>query len=161
MTSNPSTPCQNASARSMSATFRCTWPMSTRGSIAIRTVLRSRPGAGHSNEGGCMSWHVKGTYFENCSCDSVCPCTTSVLRRPADTDRCRVVLAFHIDEVDIEIRDEVHEGMSEPAKLTNIPLPWNTTVTIAQATRSRVNAFGLEFDNTGKNGHAAPFSWAA
>ena len=65
------------------------------------------------------------------------------------------------DAVDIEIRDEVHEGMSEPAKLTNIPLPWNTTVTIAQATRSRVNAFGLEFDNTGKNGHAAPFSWAA
>jgi hypothetical protein len=50
--------------------------------------------------------------------------------------------------------------MSEPAKLTNIPLPWNTTVTIAQATHSRVAAFGLEFDNTGKNAHAAPFSWA-
>jgi hypothetical protein len=24
-----------------------------------------------------------------------------------------------------------------------------------------VNAFGLQFDNTGKNGHSAPFSWAA
>jgi hypothetical protein len=64
------------------------------------------------------------------------------------------------EAIDIEIEDEVHEGMSEPAKLTNIPLPWNSTVTIAQATRSRVSAFGLEFDNTGKNAHAAPFSWA-
>ena len=200
-----------------------------------------------------MAWHVTGTYFENCSCDSVCPCTTSVLTRPADTERCRVVLAFHVEEgdvdgvdvsglslamladtpqlmlegnwrvglflderasqeqadalagvfsgqlggpmaalspligemlgmerakidyaddgtrhsltvgdaIDVEIEDEVHEGMAEPAKLTNIPLPWNTTVTIAQATRSRVSAFGLEFDNTGKNAHAAPFSWAA
>jgi hypothetical protein len=130
-----------------------------------------------------MSWHVKGTYFENCSCDSVFPCTTSILNRPADTERCRVVVAFHIEggEVDgvdvgaltlamvggtpqlieIEIQDEVHEGMTEPAKLTNIPLPGNTTVTIAQDTRSRVSAFGLEFDNTGKNAQAAPFSWAA
>jgi hypothetical protein len=65
------------------------------------------------------------------------------------------------DAIDVEILDEVHEGMTEPAMLTNIPLPWNTTVTIAQATRSRVSAFGLKFDNTGKNGHSAPFAWAA
>ena len=34
------------------------------------------------------------------------------------------------------------------------------SVTIAQATRPRMAAFGLEFDHTGKNGHSAPFSWA-
>src|SRR5215213_8575103 len=34
ITSNPSTPDQKASARSRSDTLRCTWPMSTRGSIA-------------------------------------------------------------------------------------------------------------------------------
>jgi hypothetical protein len=37
-------------------------------------------------------------------------------------------------------------------------MPWHVKGTYFEL---RVNAFGLEFDNTGKNGHAAPFSWAA
>lgn len=44
-----------------------------------------------------MAWRLDGTYFENCSCDMVCPCTTSGLTMPADQERCRVVLAFHVD----------------------------------------------------------------
>jgi hypothetical protein len=24
-----------------------------------------------------MAWQLQGRYFENCSCDMVCPCTTS------------------------------------------------------------------------------------
>jgi hypothetical protein len=44
-----------------------------------------------------MAWQLDGTYFENCSCDMVCPCTTSGLTMPADQERCRVVLAFHVD----------------------------------------------------------------
>src|SRR5215472_124098 len=53
-----------------------------------------------------MGWHVEGTYFENCNCDMVCPCSTSGLTAPADNDRCNVALAFHIasgrvDEVDV------------------------------------------------------------
>ncbi len=64
------------------------------------------------------------------------------------------------DLVEIETQDFVAEGMSEPIKVTNVSHPANTTLTIGQATRSRVNAFGLEFDNTGKNAHAAPFSWS-
>lgn len=52
-----------------------------------------------------MAWQPKGTYFENCSCDMVCPCTTSGLTMPADYDRCRVVLAFHVDSGDIEGTD--------------------------------------------------------
>ncbi|WP_284981781.1 DUF1326 domain-containing protein [Arthrobacter sp. efr-133-TYG-118] len=44
-----------------------------------------------------MSWHVEGTYFENCNCDMVCPCSTSGLTAPADNDRCNVALAFHVD----------------------------------------------------------------
>jgi hypothetical protein len=46
-------------------------------------------------------------------------------------------------------------------KLVGMFNPANSTLTIARATVSRVNAFGLQFDNTGKNGHSAPFSWAA
>jgi hypothetical protein len=44
-----------------------------------------------------MAWNLTGTYFENCSCDMVCPCTTSAFSMPADQDRCRAVLAFHVD----------------------------------------------------------------
>jgi hypothetical protein len=44
-----------------------------------------------------MTWQIEGTYFENCSCDMVCPCSTSGLTVAADTDRCTVALAFHID----------------------------------------------------------------
>ena len=202
-----------------------------------------------------MAWSLEGTYFENCPCDMVCPCTTSGLTMPADAERCRVVLVFHIEggEVDgvdvsgltvamladtpqvmadgnwrvgvfmdeaasqeqadklgavfsgqlggpmevlsgligenlgtevapieyeddgrrhrvrigefaeIEIEDfvppQTPEG--EVSKLTGVFHPANSTLTMAQATASRVNAFGLEFSHAGKNGHSAPFSWAA
>lgn len=202
-----------------------------------------------------MAWHLSGTYFENCSCDMVCPCTTSGLSRPGDQERCRVVLAFHVDEgdvdgvdvggttvvvladtpkvmadgnwrvglvmdaaateeqaaklgavfggqlggpmgmlapligdvigmevapieyvddgrrhalrigdlVDIEIEDFVAPGnpTGEVEHLTGMFHPANSTLTIASATRSRVDLFGLSFSNEGKNGHSAPFRWAA
>jgi hypothetical protein len=44
-----------------------------------------------------MPWHVAGTYFENCNCDMVCPCTASGQTAPADNERCNVALAFHIE----------------------------------------------------------------
>jgi hypothetical protein len=202
-----------------------------------------------------MARRLEGTYFENCPCDMVCPCTTSGITMPADAERCRVVLVYHIDsgEVDgvdvsgltvavvadtprvmadgnwrvgmfmdaaaseeqadklgavfsgqlggppealsgligenlgvevapieyadngrrhrvrigdlaeIEIEDfvppQTPEG--EVSKLTGIFHPANSTLTIAQATTSWFNAFGLQFSYEGKNGHSAPFSWAA
>jgi hypothetical protein len=202
-----------------------------------------------------MAWRLEGTYFENCPCDMVCPCTTSALTMPADAERCRVVLIFHIDSgevegvdvngltvavladtppvmadgnwrvgmfmdadaseeqaeklgavfsgqlggpmeafagligenlgvevapmeyvddgrrhrvqigelAEIEIEDfvppQTPEG--EVSKLTGIFHPVNSTLTIARAATSRFNAFGLEFSHEGKNGHSAPFTWAA
>ncbi|HKX16715.1 MAG TPA: DUF1326 domain-containing protein [bacterium] len=202
-----------------------------------------------------MAWSLKGTYFENCNCNMVCPCSTSGLTMPADNERCRVVLTFHIasgrvdgvdvgnltvavladtprqmlsgkwrvgvfmdaaaspqqaeklgavfsgqlggpmaalapligemlgvekvpiryedagrhhrvtigNAVDIEIEDFVppQSTTGEVSKLTGLFHPANSTLTIARATKARVNAFGLEFSNDGKNGHSAPFSWAA
>ena len=202
-----------------------------------------------------MAWNIEGTYFENCSCDSVCPCTTSGLTASADQDRCRVVLAFHVasgtvDEVDvsghtvvmvgdtpavmsdgnwrlgliiddrasadqaaalggvfggqvggpmaalapligemlgveqqpvtyvddgrrhslqvgngidIEIEDFVPPQLpdGEVSKLTGMFHPANSTLTIAHAGHARVAAFGMEWDNSGKNGHSAPFAWSA
>ncbi|MFD8146678.1 DUF1326 domain-containing protein [Streptomyces sp. NPDC059708] len=49
-----------------------------------------------------MAWRIEGTYFENCNCDMVCPCSTSGLTAPADQDRCRVLLAFHVDSGQVD-----------------------------------------------------------
>jgi hypothetical protein len=49
-----------------------------------------------------MAWSLTGTYFENCSCDMVCPCTTSGLTKAADYERCRVVLVFHVDRGEVD-----------------------------------------------------------
>ena len=49
-----------------------------------------------------MAWTFQGTYFENCSCDAICPCTHSGFTAPADTERCRALLAFHIETGDVD-----------------------------------------------------------
>ena len=49
-----------------------------------------------------MSWHLKGTYFENCNCDMICPCTHSGFSAAADYDRCRALLAFHVESGDVD-----------------------------------------------------------
>jgi hypothetical protein len=49
-----------------------------------------------------MGWRLRGTYFENCNCDVVCPCGGSSLALPADNERCVVVLVFHVDEGEVE-----------------------------------------------------------
>jgi len=48
-----------------------------------------------------MSWSIEGQYFENCSCEVVCPCTAS-LALGADYDHCRVILVFHVDSGEVE-----------------------------------------------------------
>jgi hypothetical protein len=202
-----------------------------------------------------VAWRIEGTYFENCPCDMVCPCTTSGLTMPADTDRCRLVLIFHIDSgevervdvsgltvgmladtpqmmtdgnwrvgmfmdeaaseeqaeklgaffsgqlggpmaafsgligenlgmevapieyaddgrrhrvrigdlAEIEIEDFVPPSApdGEVTRITGLFHPVNSTLTVAKATTARINAFGLELSHDGKNGHWAPFSWAA
>lgn len=44
-----------------------------------------------------MAWKLAGTYFENCSCDVICPCTAS-LSLGATHDRCKVTLVFQVTE---------------------------------------------------------------
>lgn len=199
-----------------------------------------------------MSWELSGTYFEHCPCDVVCPCTTSGLTKPGDTERCTVVLAFNIqsgqiegldvdgrtvvlvadapqlmsegdwkvglyvddgatddqfaalsavftgqhggiwaavspligtvlgaeraaitfvddgrnhrltvgEAIDMEIEDWILPGGEEVAALTGMTFP-APRLTLATATRSHVDAFGIRMESPGKNGHSAPFSWAA
>jgi hypothetical protein len=66
------------------------------------------------------------------------------------------------DDVDFEIEDVVPFGKEtgEPAKLTGIFHPAGPELTVSRATRSKINAFGIEY--TAKAGFSASeFSWAA
>jgi len=201
-----------------------------------------------------MSWHIEGTYFENCNCGMVCPCATSGLTAPADNERCYVALAFHVDtgEVDgvdvsgltvclvadapavmgeggwkagvlmdaaaspeqaealgsvfsgqrggpiagvaaligemagmqaVEMayaddgrRHQVRAGSGidmavedfvsgldptgQGVKVSGVGFPADT-LAAGTATASRVDVFGMTWDNAGKNSFSAPFAWAA
>ncbi len=200
-----------------------------------------------------MSWSLKGSYVETCSCDLICPCNAS-FDHGATYDYCRIVLAFNIregeiegtdtagckivaiadtpkvmtegnwrlgvfvddqsteeqadklvkvfsgqlggpmeglaplvgefvgverapieihddgvrhsvrvgDAIDFEIEDIVPFGKEdgEPVRFQGMFHPVGSDLTIAEATRSRINAFGIEY--TGRTGlSTAEFSWAA
>jgi hypothetical protein len=66
------------------------------------------------------------------------------------------------DSIDFEIEDVVPFGVEsgEPARLVGIFHPAASELTIAKATRSRINAFGIEYE--GKAAFStSQFSWAA
>jgi hypothetical protein len=44
-----------------------------------------------------MSWSLEGMFYENCSCDAICPCTWSNMARRATNDDCRAALLFEVD----------------------------------------------------------------
>ena len=48
-----------------------------------------------------MSWTLKGSYVETCSCELMCPCNLS-FDHGATYDFCRATLAFHIREGDVD-----------------------------------------------------------
>jgi hypothetical protein len=66
------------------------------------------------------------------------------------------------DAVDLEVEDIVPFGVQngQPAKLTGIFHPAGSELTVAHATRSNVDAFGLEFE-TKAGFSTSKFSWAA
>ena len=51
-----------------------------------------------------MAWNLKGTYFETCSCELMCPCNMS-FDHGATYDYCRVVLVFNIASGEIDGSD--------------------------------------------------------
>jgi hypothetical protein len=42
-----------------------------------------------------MAWQLKGTYFESCNCEVVCPC--NFLGSPTEGE-CTALVAWHIDQ---------------------------------------------------------------
>ncbi len=66
------------------------------------------------------------------------------------------------EEIDLEIEDIVPFGVEtgEPAKITGIFHPAGSELTVSRATRSSVNAFGIQYE--AKAGFSASeFAWAA
>jgi len=66
------------------------------------------------------------------------------------------------DRIDFEIEDIVPFGIEsgEPIRFQGMFHPAGSNLTIAEATRSRINAFGIEYE--GKTGlSTSEFSWAA
>jgi hypothetical protein len=66
------------------------------------------------------------------------------------------------DAVDFEIEDVVPFGAQtgEPARLTGIFHPAGSELTIAHATRSRIDAFGIQYEGNSAFSRS-PFSWSA
>ena len=66
------------------------------------------------------------------------------------------------DAIDFEIEDIVPFGVEtgEPVRLTGMFHPVGSTLTAAEAKRSRINAFGIQYE--GRTGlSTSEFSWAA
>lgn len=66
------------------------------------------------------------------------------------------------DAIEFEIEDVVPFGVEtgKPARITGIFHPVSAELTVSKATRSRINAFGIEYE--GKSGvSTSEFSWAA
>jgi hypothetical protein len=51
-----------------------------------------------------MSWNLRGSYVETCSCELMCPCNLS-FDHGATYDFCRVTLVFNIREGEVEGTD--------------------------------------------------------
>jgi hypothetical protein len=51
-----------------------------------------------------MSWNLRGSYAETCSCELMCPCNLT-FTHGATYDFCRATLAFSIREGDVEGTD--------------------------------------------------------
>lgn len=95
-----------------------------------------------------MAYRLEGTYFENCSCDVLCPCGASNLVLPADKERCRFIMFFHIDAGEVEGTDV--GGLSvamlgdSPAQMTDGG--WRVGVFMdEQATEEQAGKLGAVF----------------
>jgi len=82
-------------------------------------------------------------------------------------------ISFEVDGLKRSVRagdliDQACEGVpgpvraGEPIHLENTCHPVNSTIALAKATRSRMHAFGINWDDASgtRNGHFASFAWA-
>jgi hypothetical protein len=124
-----------------------------------------------------MAWHLEGTYVENCNCTVMCPCGASGFALPATNDRCKVLLAFHIDQGEVEGVDVAGLGLAVLADTPGKMIDGNWRVGVlmdANASEQQAQLLGGVF--SGQMGgpmeafapligemlgiEAAPFEWS-
>ena len=95
-----------------------------------------------------MGYKVEGTYFENCNCDWVCPCSVTSFASPATQDRCHVILNYHVRRGEVDGVDV--SGMSvsiiadAPAKM--LDGNWQVGLLIdAKASKEQADKLGGVF----------------
>ena len=104
-----------------------------------------------------MAYRMEGTYFENCSCEVACPCGASNLLLPATYERCRVLLAFHVDSGEVDGVDvsgtSVAMFADTPGQMTDGG--WKVALYLDdRATPEQSEALGAVFSG-GAGGHLA------
>lgn len=85
-----------------------------------------------------------------------------VQRVPIDVQESGLLHSIRIgDAVDFEVQDVVPFGVEtgEPARLTGIFHPAGSELTVARATRSKIDAFGIQYEGTSAFS-TSHFSWA-
>ena len=95
-----------------------------------------------------MAWRLDGTYFENCNCDVLCPCGASSFLLPADQERCRVVLVFHVDDGEIDGLDVSGLSLALLADTPGMMIEGNWRVGVfmdANASQEQAEALGAVF----------------
>jgi hypothetical protein len=65
------------------------------------------------------------------------------------------------DALELEVEDFAGAAEGSVTAFTNVGHPANTTLNLGQAKRARVTVLGFDWSQDGRNGHSAPFSWAA
>jgi hypothetical protein len=86
-----------------------------------------------------------------------------VERAPIEVNEDGLVHSVRIgDSVDFEIEDVVPFGSEggQPVKLAGVFHPAGPDLTVARATRSKIDAFGIAYDGTAAFSRSS-FSWAA
>ena len=61
--------------------------------------------------------------------------------------------------MDFSVEGIVAARRTEPMRLDNTEHPVNSSLALARGTASTYSDHGMRWDNTGKNGHYAPFEW--
>jgi hypothetical protein len=85
-----------------------------------------------------------------------------VEQAPAEWRQSEGTFAVRFGElIDVEVTAFTSGGLPKPVQVVNVFHPANTTLTVAPATKSKVDAFGIRFDGTGTSGFHAPYAWSA
>ena len=101
-----------------------------------------------------MSWSLKGTYFESCNCEAVCPC---LFLSPPTEGECTALVGWHIEEGEDEGVSlsglNVALAVHSPGHMATTP--WNVAVYVDERASENQNASLMKIFGGQGGGHPA------